>query len=153
VDHGIITWSKDWPLKAASKAYRLACQEIFAEEYVAKKKLRILRKRTEDPARFPKALSTSKPVRFSNGTLGLRCTLKGKLVCGIRDEDLRRFAGDTKIADEMLGILRKAGALGTGQGHASTKQLPYKVKLGGCGVVRPRFHVIQIKQFNALKLG
>jgi hypothetical protein len=152
VDHGILSWSKDWPLMAASKAYHLACREIFAEEYAAKKKLRILRIKTKHSTRFPKASSTNKPVKFSKGTLGLRCTLKGKHVFGIRDEDLRRFAGDAKTADDMLGILRKAGAIGTGQGHASTKQLPYKVKLNGGAVVRPRFHVIRMTEFNALKI-
>lgn len=153
VEHGILAWSQEWPLKAVSKAYDMACQEIFAEEYAAKKKLRILRKRTKDSKYFPKAVSASKPVKFSKGALGLRCVQKGKQVCGIRDEDLRHFAGDSKIADGMLAILRKGGAMGTGQGHASTKQLPYKIELYGGVVVRPRFHVIRMKKLNLLKIG
>lgn len=153
VNNGILAWSKEWPLKAVSKAYDIACQEIFAEEYAARKKLHVLRTRIKSSTYFPKAVSTSKPIKFPKGTLGLRCTLKGKRVIGIRDEDLRHFAGDNKIADDMLAILRKAGAMGTGQGHASTKQLPYKIKLYGGAVVRPRFHVIRVKKFNVLKIG
>jgi hypothetical protein len=147
---GILPWNEGWAWKAARTCYRRALAEINADEELAQAKLRGLWRLSGDRTAFLRVLTGSARVaEFTTGTLGIICTHKNNEVCGVRENTLRRFAGSKHVAELIIAQLLRHGALGDGQGHARTCQLPVRIKVSGKTIRRPRFFIIDLNKLKA----
>jgi len=150
IEAGILPWPKDLPWKAVSKCYKLALRSAASADVRATGKIELLQGMLNQTARFPKVKSTGeKVIIFGADTLGVRTRIKGRRVCGLRDENLKAFAGSAVIAKAMRKQLAAAGALNAGQGNAGTSQPGIKVKIGG-KVSKPRFWIIDESKLAAI---
>jgi hypothetical protein len=81
---------------------------------------------------------------FADETLGIRTLYQNKTVLAIRDESLKVLAGSRKVADLLVGQLRKNNFLLGGHGHAGTTQLPTSIRVDNRTILKPRFWIIDL---------
>jgi hypothetical protein len=147
--HGIVPWSKRWPVVAAEKCYHLSLKTVRDDAVVANKKIRLIARLARNSDRFiPLKSGQSIPVRFNDITLGVRTDYQGQNVLAIRDNALDTFAGSAAISNRIIEQFRAKKMLVGGQGHAGTTQLSIPIVFGDRTVSRPRFWLIDPKRLD-----
>ena len=121
-DATLLPWRPNFALKVARKCYRKARVAARSRDERANDAAMTLRRLIDQPGSIAELGTNRRPIKITEQTVAIRFSKNDRPKVGILDRSLLKLLGTKKAKETFVKMLKDAGLLGAGHGHAGTRQ-------------------------------
>jgi hypothetical protein len=147
-DAGLLPWRASLALKIASKCYRKARAAAQSPEERLSGAAMELHRLMNETTRVVDRRNDGRPTKIRNRTVAIRYQKNGRLKFGVLDRALLKLLGSRSAKESFAKILRDAGLVTGGHGHAGTQQERISTVRNGKISKRTRLWRIDARRFE-----
>jgi hypothetical protein len=147
-DAGLLPWHRNFALKVARKCYRKARAAARSHDERANDAAMKLRCLIKQPDRVVDRGTDYKPIEITDRTVAIRYSKNGRTKLGILDGALLKILGTKKAKETFAKMLKDAGLVTIGHGHAGTQQVRIGTIRNGELSRRTRLWVLDARKFE-----